>query len=209
MEHTISFNRELKKLGVTGSMLVMADLMSVGRDAVDAYLIAYPENKGLPEKQTKGILDNILASAKFKKLLEDRKSRVKDGSAVPVGLEDIELIEGDEVAREILRSAKSAPIGSKERAELFLRYDEIRNRNNIDQTEDETDAVNFFFPMKCSSCPLLTELNKVLAEKGNTKIPPVEMDSIITESLKRSGKTVAEIYKVLHGTLPEPPKSTW
>lgn len=209
MEHTISWKRELKKLNVVAPMLVMADLIAVGHDAIDAYVIAYPENQELPEKQNKGILDNILASAKFKKLLEDRKSRVKDGSAVPVKLEDIELIEGDEVAKEILRSAKSAPVGSKERAELFMRYDEIRNRNNAEPTEEATDNINFYFPIKCSSCPLLSGLNKMLEEKGDEKIPPAEMDSIIRESLRLSGKTVKQIHKAIHGTDPEKPKTTW
>lgn len=209
MEHSISFKKELKKLNVAEQMLVMADLMSVGHNAVDAYVIAYPENQELPEKQNKGILDNILASAKFKKLLDNRKTRVKDGSAVPVQLEDIELIEGDEVAKEILRSAKSSPVGSKERAELFMRYDEIRNRNNAEPTEEATDNINFYFPIKCSSCPLLSGLNKMLEEKGDEKIPPAEMDSIIRESLRLSGKTVKQIHKAIHGTDPEKPKTTW
>ena len=209
MEHSISFKKELKKLNVAEQMLVMADLMSVGHNAVDAYVIAYPENQELPEKQNKGILDNILASAKFKKLLDNRKTRVKDGSAVPVQLEDIELIEGDEVAKEILRSAKSAPVGSKERAELFMRYDEIRNRNNAEPTEEATDNINFYFPIKCSSCPLLSGLNLMLEEKGDEKIPPIEMDSIIRESLRLSGKTVKQIHKAIHGTDPEKPKTTW
>lgn len=209
MEHSISFKKELKKLNVAEQMLVMADLMSVGHNAVDAYVIAYPENQELPEKQNKGILDNILASAKFKKLLDNRKTRVKDGSAVPVQLEDIELIEGDEVAKEILRSAKSSPVGSKERAELFMRYDEIRNRNNAEPTEEATDNINFYFPIKCSSCPLLSGLNKMLEEKGDEKIPPIEMDSIIRESLRLSGKTVKQIHKAIHGTDPEKSKTTW
>lgn len=210
MEQTIVLRRELKKLNVTSQMLVMATLMSVGFEEVDAYIVAYPENQKMPEKQNKGIFENLLASAKFKKLLEERKSKVKEGSAVRVELEDVELIEGDEVAKEILRSAKSAPIGSKERADLFLRYDEIRQRNNTNDTDNkETEDIKFYFPIKCSQCPLLAQLNKDLEELGDKKIPAVEMNAIIRESLRKSGKSVREIYKAIHGTEPEAPKSTW
>ena len=77
VEHTIAFNRELKKYNTVEQMLVMADLMSVGHEAVDAYIIAYPENRQYPEKQDRAIMEQILASAKFKKLLDVRKSRIK------------------------------------------------------------------------------------------------------------------------------------
>lgn len=208
MEHTISWKRELKKLNVVAPMLVMADLIAVGHDAIDAYVIAYPENQELPEKQNKGIFDNILASAKFKKLVDERKSRVKDGSAVPVKLEEVELVGTEEVLKEILRSAKQQPVGSKERADLYAKYNDIRKENE-QGTEDETDTVNFFFPIKCNQCPLWIELNKMLEQNGDKKIPAVEMDSIIRESLRLSGKTIKEIHKAIHGTDIEKPKSTW
>ena len=199
VEHTIAFNRELKKYNTVEQMLVMADLMSVGHEAVDAYIIAYPENRQYPEKQDRAIMEQILASAKFKKLLDVRKSRIKDGAAVPISLEETELIDSDEVAREILRSAKSAPIGSKERADLFLRYDEIMQRNKVDVDEDATNDIQFVFPIKCNQCPLFLELNKVRELLGDTKIPPVDMDAIIRKSLEQSGKTVADIYEAIHG----------
>lgn len=200
IEHSIAFNRELKKYNVIEQMLVMADLMSVGHGDVDAYIIAFPENRQYPEKQDRAIMEQILASAKFKKLLDVRKSRIKDGAAVPVSLEETELIDTDEVAKEILRSAKSAPIGSKERADLFLRYDDImqRNKGEVEDTELMKD-IQFVLPLKCNQCPLFIELNKVREECNQPQVPPVEMDAIIRKSLEKSGKTVAEIYKALHG----------
>lgn len=200
VEHTIAFNRELKKYNTVEQMLVMADLMSVGHEAVDAYIIAYPENRQYPEKQDRAIMEQILASAKFKKLLEARKERIKNGAAVPVSLEETDLIDSDEVAKEILRSAKSAPIGSKERADLFLRYDEIMQRNKVDVDEDSTDSINFFFPIKCDQCPLFVEMNKVREESEQPQVPPVEMDTIIRKSLEKSGKTIGEIFNAIHGS---------
>ena len=201
VEHTIAFNRELKKYNTVEQMLVMADLMSVGHEAVDAYIIAYPENRQYPEKQDRAIMEQILASAKFKKLLDVRKSRIKDGAAVPVSLEETELIDTDEVAKEILRSAKSAPIGSKERADLFLRYDDIMQRNKVvDVEEDILRDIQFVFPLKCYQCPLFVEMNKVREESEQPQVPPDEMDAIIRKSLEKSGKTIGEIFNAIHGS---------
>lgn len=179
VEHSIAFNREVKKYNTIGQMLVMADLMSVGHEAVDAYIIAYPENRQYPEKQDRAIMEQILASAKFKKLLEARKERIKNGAAVPVSLEETDLIDSDEVAKEILRSAKSAPIGSKERADLFLRYDEIMQRNKVDVDEDSTNSINFFFPIKCDQCPLFKVWNEKRVEHGEQKINAEEIGTIL------------------------------
>lgn len=179
IEHSIAFNRELKKYNVIEQMLVMADLMSVGHGDVDAYMIAYPENRQYPEKQDRAIMEQILASAKFKKLLEARKERIKNGAAVPVSLEETDLIDSDEVAKEILRSAKSAPIGSKERADLFLRYDEIMQRNKVDVDEDSTNSINFFFPIKCDQCPLFKVWNEKRVENGEQKINAEEIGTIL------------------------------
>ena len=104
------------------------------------------------------------------------------------------------MAKEILRSAKSAPIGSKERADLFLRYDDIMQRNKVDVEDTELmKDIQFALPLKCYQCPLFVELNKMREECEQSQVPPIEMDAIIRKSLEKSGKTVAEIYRAIHG----------
>ena len=197
MEHSIEFRRELKKLNVEASMLAFADLMAVGYKDVDAFKLCYPEYMQYPEKQQTTIKEKIINSAKFRKLLDARKSRVKE-NAIPVDLEDVELIEGDEVAREILRSAKSAPIGSKERADLFMRYDEIRQRNIVEPEQDETDSINFYLPLKCSMCPFYARFNEMLYDDVGKEIRPLEMDSIIRKAVKKAYPDAVEAYNALH-----------
>ena len=104
MELSKQKQTEAKKLNVTVQYLVMADLMAVGYSENDAYTIAFPENAALSVQQNNSIRSNILDSAKFKKLFESRRSRVKDGVAAPVQLEEVELVSTEEVMKEILRS---------------------------------------------------------------------------------------------------------
>ncbi len=199
MEHSIKLRRELKKLNVDAALLACADLMALGYEDIDAYILLFPDELklNLPEKQRRVIIDKKFGSAKFKKLLAARKSRIKE-SAIPVELEDVELIEGDEVAREILRSAKSAPIGSKERADLFMRYDEIRQRNIVEPEQDETDNINFVFPLKCSMCPFYASFNEMLYDDVGKEIRPLEMDSIIRKAVKMAYPDAVEAYNALH-----------
>lgn len=200
MEHSIEFRRELKKLNVDAALLACADLIALGYKDVDAYMLLFPDELklNLPEKQRRVIIDKKFGSAKFKKLLADRISRVKE-SAIPVELDEVELIDGDEVAKEILRSAKAAPKGSKERADLFLRYDEIRQRNTVEPEQEDTEAINFFFPIKCSQCPLFAKFSEVMQKDIGAKVRPEEMTSIISQAVKLAYPDALEAYKILHG----------
>lgn len=174
---------EAKKLNVTMQYLIMADLMAVGYSENDAYIIAYPENEALSVQQNNSIRSNIVESVKFKKLFENRRSRVKDGVATPVQLEEVELVSTEEVMKEILRSAKQQPIGSKERADLFAKYNEIKSKNE-QGIDDDTDAISFVFPLKCNQCPLFYAYNEYLKENKLQEVRPVEMGRIMSISHK-------------------------
>lgn len=183
MELSKQKQTEAKKLNVTVQYLVMADLMAVGYSENDAYIIAYPENEGLSVQQNNSIRTNIVESVKFKKLLDNRRTRVKDGVAAPVMLDEVELVGTEEVMKEILRSAKQQPVGSKERADLFAKYNEIKTKNE-QGVEDDTDNINFVFPLKCNQCPLLYSYNEYLKEHGEVEIRAVEMNRIMSLSHK-------------------------
>lgn len=178
MELSKAKQNEAKKLNVTTSYLVMADLMAIGYAQDDAYAIAFPDNAALSVQQNTGIMTNVIESAKFKKLLEGRRSRVKDGIATPIELDEVELVGTEEVLKEILRSAKQQPIGSKERADLYAKYNDIKKENE-QGTEDETDAIHFMFPLKCNQCPLLSAYNEEMKKHNGTEIRPVEMTRVI------------------------------
>ena len=170
---------EAKKLNVTMQYLVMADLMAIGYSENDAYAIAYPENAALAMQQNNSIRNNIVESVKFKKLLETRRSRVKDGIATPMQLDEVELVGTEEVLKEILRSAKQQPIGSKERADLYAKYNDIKKESE-QETSDETDNINFVLPLKCNQCPLLYAYNDYLREHNLQEVRPVEMGRIMS-----------------------------
>lgn len=178
MELSKQKQTEAKKLNVTIQYLVMADLMAVGYSENDAYTIAYPENAALAAQQNNSIRNNIVESAKFKKLLEARQSRVKEGIATPMQLEEVELVGTEEVLKEILRSAKQQPVGSKERADLYAKYNDIKKESEQEVT-DETDSINFVLPLKCSQCPLLYAYNNYLKEHNLSEVRPAEMGRIM------------------------------
>ena len=186
-----SMKKQAKKLGCTEQQIVLADLMSIGYSESDAYSIAYPENAGLSAKQNDSIMKNIISTAKFKKVFEERRENIRSGVSIPIPVDEIELVGTEEVLKEILRSAKQQPSGSKERADLFAKYNDIK-RENEQTVNNEQDSIMFAFPIKCYQCPLLHTYNEYRKETGERELRPVEMerviklaDSIIKKAKKR------------------------
>ena len=173
-----AFKKQAKKLNVPEAQVILADLLSIGYSESDAFTIAYPENAALSEQQKKSIRDSVLNSSKFKKVHEERRANILSGVSVPIPVDDIELVSTDEVLKEILRSAKQQAIGSKERADLFAKYNDIKKES--EQTVNkEQDSIMFAFPIKCYQCPLLASYNDFRKKNGEKELKPVEMDRII------------------------------
>lgn len=169
---------EARKLGVPVQNLIMADLMAIGYPENDAYDIAYPENRSVQKRFHDSMKDDITRSAKFRKLLVQRRDRIKDGSGVSVDMSDIELVGTETVMKEILRSAMQLPIGSKDRADLFVRYNDIKLKSEVETDEDD-DRISFVFPIKCNQCPLLSAYNSTVKANGGRELKPIEMERVI------------------------------
>lgn len=178
MELSLSKKNEAKKLKATTNELVFADLLSIGYSEEDAYTIAYPGDAMLSLQVQKGNRKDITGKAGFKQLCETRRVKNSSYLSVPSNTEELELIDSDEVAKEILLSAKKQPVGSKERAELFAKYNEIRTKNE-QIAEEATDAIQFYLPIKCHQCPLFFAYNEFRKEQEIKEIRPVEMEHII------------------------------
>ncbi len=202
MDYSIALNNTIKKLGTTNQYLFLADLISVGHNEMDAFLTIYPESRNLTDQQIRMALDKIVTSTKFKRVLEDRMARVKQGRAAPVKLEDVELIDDNEVAREVLRSARQLPVGSKERADMYLKYNELRRSSKEDGgAYDGTDNIHFHLPMKCYQCPLAIEYYKQREENGEPSIKqkPSLLQDIIRKAVEMAYPTMQEAYEALYG----------
>lgn len=83
------------------------------------------------------------------------------------------------------------PEHSKERGEMFMKYADLTRKNDA-ATEESTDAINFYFPIKCDQCPLLTAYNDFLRRNKTKEVRPVEMERIIRLSHSIIKKAIKE-----------------
>jgi len=179
MELSSQKSKEAKSLGVPVSELVMADLISLGYAESDAYAVAYPEDSGLNVQTVKYKREKVTSRQVFRDLCETRRKQNASRLEFSGNAADVELIDNEMTAKEILKIARQMPENSKERGEMFMKYADL-TRKNDQKTEEMTEAINFYFPVKCHQCPLLVAYNEYArGRKQKDELRPVEMEGII------------------------------
>lgn len=178
MELSSNKKAEAKRLGCTVNELVFADLLSIGYSDLDAYIIAYPDDAILPIQMKQQNKKKVMDKMSFMELCETRKKTNTNTLAFSGDTKDVELIDNETTAKEILKIANRMPEGSKERGEMFMKYADLTRKNDT-ATDEVVDSMHFYFPVKCYQCPLFDAYNSFLKQNGEREIRPVEMDGII------------------------------
>lgn len=179
---------EAKKLNTQQENLVFADLLTLGYSENDAFIISHPVEAAMNVQQQRSVRDGIVNSAKFKELVESRRRSNAMILEFTGDVNDIELIDPEQTAKEILRIAKQLPLNSKERGEMFMKYADLLRKNDA-ATEEQTEAINFYFPLKCSQCPLLATYNSEQKKVGGRELRPVEIEGVIRKAREIIEKT--------------------
>ena len=193
MELSSAKRAEAKKLGCTVQELIYADLLSIGYGEADAYVIAYPEDAILSLQNQQANRKKITSKVSFIDLCEKRKLSNSNILEFSGDTSDIELIDNEMTAKEILKIAKRMPDGSKERGEMFMKYADLTRKNDA-VTEEAMDAIQFYFPVKCNQCPLFDSYNAFMRENKRKEIRPVEMEAVIknAETVMKKARKKAE-----------------
>lgn len=157
------FKKEAKGFGQPPQTMLMADLISIGYSEAEAFNIAYTERDMMSVEANMSYREGILNDKKFKVMLEARIQRVKSGVTIPEKLSEIQLISREEALKEILRSARRLPEGSKERGEMFLKYNE--NLAKMQDNGEKSDSVQIYLPLKCTKCGLYADFLENREEK--------------------------------------------
>lgn len=185
--------KEAKSLKVSVQEMVLADLLSIGYSEEDAYTIAYPDDAMLNSQAKRSAMSEVINRDKFKQLCDTRREKNAGFLSVENDAENLDLISAEDVAKEVLLAAKKQPVGSKERADLMAKYNDIRNENKKEIADPNDDPVQFFFPIACEKCPLLQTYNEFIAKKNENKprdkwvmeVIPDEMQRICEQADKR------------------------
>lgn len=156
-----------KKNGVEWDVYVMATLVAVGMSERDAYYSVINKNSQSTEDYDMGQLRRILSDNAYcylvNELEKQYKKIAKRNKQEQEEQDDMQTTDGlltkDDVARELLKTAKSMKPGSKERAEVMMKYADLLQMKK-DEVKDEEHLVHFYLPLTCRDCSLYIKCEK-------------------------------------------------
>lgn len=192
MDVSKNLEDKAKKYGASVRDLIMADLVGIGYTENDAYAIAYNGMMPMQVYQIRDAREKTLKKAGYKRALSARLEQQGMNEQLTIDGED-ELIDKRKTAKLIMNAALKQPNDSKERIEGLMKYADIMGYKRDNEDIDATENINFFFPLKCNQCPLLTAYNEAVSKKD--EIRPVEMGRIIETAqpiMKKAKKKGAE-----------------
>lgn len=153
-------NKEAEKYAIPAQTLVLADLMAIGYTANEAYNIAYAENASLSKQQNISIRDNITATVDFQMLLKDRTERIKSATPSTAPIEVKELYTKEEIASKLRTQIEQLPDGSKEKADVLMKYADLFAMKKEEKRAEEEDIIRVWIPLTCDICPFKKKFEK-------------------------------------------------
>lgn len=155
MELSARLKKEAEKRGMPAETLLMADLMAIGYTENEAYNIAYTSNAILSKKQNVSIRENITSTPDYEALVRERQTIIGERLGVPSATTSgsTEQLSKDEVASQLRRQIELLPDGSKEKADVLMKYADLFSYKKEEPKNEEEDVIRVWVPLTCDICP--------------------------------------------------------
>lgn len=160
----IKFGRRTKalaKFDATFPHIIFAQLVAIGFEPNEAAWVAFfAFNKSTPNASLQDAAKRYLAFEKTSKLIEHFRAEINAlkssnlDNLIAQKVNETGEMDKDSTAMEILRMARSMPDG-KERADLMMKYADIKGYKKADEKVDTTRHTMIYLPASCDKCPVL------------------------------------------------------
>lgn len=155
MELSARIKKEAERIGVPAETLLMADLMAIGYTDNEAYNIAYAANEHFSKKQNISIRENIISAPGYEDLVKERVTEIAEKIGRPMGAisGSTDQLSKDEVAAQLRRQIELLPDGSKEKADVLMKYADLFAYKKEEPKNEEEDIIRVWMPLTCDICP--------------------------------------------------------
>lgn len=152
MEYSKRLKDEAKGYNVPVQTLIMADLIAIGYSANEAYTVAYQCNTTFSQERNITIRQNIMSSPGFSDLVRDRSAKIGRYD-IPEDGEVRSQYSKEEIASMLRKQIENLPDGSKEKADVLMKYADLFSYKKEEKKAEEEDIIRVWLPLTCDICP--------------------------------------------------------
>lgn len=170
MLYSSKAQRTSKRFSISVETMAMADLMAVGWDAADAYLVAFHKGFSKSEEEVTAAAEKVCQRPEFKKRMEEVNAKTKEDNAEAskksTKEEDafMEQSSKEYTLRQLIAARESQALGSPDWLKVNQQIIEVTQMKK-DEIKEEDTTIHYFLPVRCYQCSLFMKENEKKAGK--------------------------------------------
>ena len=166
-QFSIQLEADAKMNGIHPRQLVYAQLLNLGYSEEDAYRLVINQNVAKTTIMKIDIV-NLRRNASLNKYIdglsssaerEDNQEQDTDAKSEEINTTDIDFMDKENIAKELLRSVHSLPVNDPKRADVLMKYADLMQMKK-DEVKGEEKLVHFYFPIRCDMCNKYVKLKE-------------------------------------------------
>lgn len=170
MDFSPKITKTSKKLRLSVEEVAMSELMAIGWEQTDAYIVTF--NKGLSksESELRRITDEIVANPSFRKHMEDVNLKMREeniaASKRMTGEDDtfIEQSSKEYTLRQLVAAREAFQPGSSDWLKINQQIIDVTQMKK-DEIKEEDNTIHYFLPLRCYQCALFQRESDKKARK--------------------------------------------
>ena len=170
MDFSSKTKRLAKRAGLSIEELAMSELMAIGWEQADAYLISFNKGKSWSEETLKEESDKIVAIPAFKKHMQEVNVKIKEeniAASKRISGEDDTFIEQSSkeyTLRQLVSAREAFQPGSSDWLKINQQIIDVTQMKKDEIKEEET-TIHYFLPQRCYICELFLRENEKKSKK--------------------------------------------
>ncbi len=154
MDYSKRLRVEAKNYGIPVQSLVMAYLLVCGFTDVEAYDVAYQDNKSLSRSQNISVRESIVVNPNFQDIVSKLSEKITGATAKGRGTggRTAEQLSKDDIATILRRQMEALPDGDKAKTDAAIKYAELYQYKKDDPKDDNDYLPHIWLPQPCFIC---------------------------------------------------------
>lgn len=170
---SVGLKRQAKKVGLSVEKLAMADLVAVGWEPVDAWVMCVREGLTWDKDALRREVEKLCEKDEFKARVDATKSMLS-AAQVEKFVNERESIKKrdikkktskDALLQDLLAARENVRPGTLDYAKMTMQIADLTNAKKEETVKEDT-TIHYFLPLKCSACELYNKFKSIQEQNG-------------------------------------------
>lgn len=166
IQYTRKLKQELQKISMEAGTKAFADLVAMGWDEMDVFIVLGHYRSTYSDQFNKQQLDKVMQDPSMVNYINKKTRAIKRNASVDAmeeidrlkeeveaTNEDAKMLSKEDVLNELISSLRLLKKNDPRRVDILMKYADLQQMKKEDVKEEDT-LVHYYLPVQCFSCDL-------------------------------------------------------